>query len=675
MGISAANDSTGLGAVLRHIRWRIVVTLMIAMTTAPAVATEGIEDAAPAVTSGKFFAGAPTLVSLGFEWVIQGDGNRNARVEVAYRIKGERAYRTGLTMLRLQRERVPEAKFAPFAYIAPNAFAGSIFGLKPGTEYECRFTLTDPDGVSGEAVKLVTIRTRAEPVPATGGRVFHVYPPGYKGARIEPSFTGLLEAYYTGSSHGDSYNSYPPRVRPGDVILVHAGLYKDDWRHYGGLLPGQIGLGTVGTGTYMLTQAGTADRPIVIKGAGDGEAIFDGDGSPNLFNVLAGSYTYFEGITIRNTDLAILAGYKRITGASGITVKSVRFEDVGRALFSDWRESRDFYIADNIVIGRNPPGKLLGWIGKTWEKFPGFPQPLRSEFAFKVYGQGNVIAYNTVRRTHDGIDFATYGPPDGDTEEDLPGYTDIYGNDISETDDDCIEADGAARNIRVFENRCFNNAADGLSAQPIFGGPAYFIRNVVYNAVDRGAVKWAPGPAGLLYFNNTFFAELGSMSPASNVQLVNNLFLGQNRDLPVYSVQTFTPYSVSDYNGFAPAPQAKQPFAWTIQTGSKPVPPASFADLSSYTAATGQDRHSRTVDYRMFVGVSPVDRLDVQRVYDPATVDFRLTRRASAVDGGTIIPNVTDNYRGRAPDLGAVEFGDPLPHYGSRTLALRAEGE
>ena len=40
--------------------------------------------------------------------------------------------------------------------------------------------------------------------------------------------------------------------------------------------------------------------------------------------------------------------------------------------------------------------------------------------------------------------------------------------------DNCIEADGGARNIRVFRNRCFNSAGGALSAQPIFGGPLYF---------------------------------------------------------------------------------------------------------------------------------------------------------------------------------------------------------
>ena len=70
-------------------------------------------------------------------------------------------------------------------------------------------------------------------------------------------------------------------------------------------------------GTYYLTADGTAERPIAIKGAGDGEAIFDGNGNFNLFNVKAANYTYFEGLTIRNTEIAIWAGTQFIAARRG----------------------------------------------------------------------------------------------------------------------------------------------------------------------------------------------------------------------------------------------------------------------------------------------------------------------------------------------------------------------
>ena len=174
---------------------------------------------------GEFLIDPPTLVSLGFAWKITGDDNRNARVDVTYRKKGEQQWRQGLPLLRLQHEQVlgglPRDGGRHFySYVAPNMFAGSLLNLDPGTEYECRFVLSDPDGVKGKAEKTVVARTRQEPQPATGGHVYHVYPFGYKGTKQEPGFTGLLAAYFMGSDQSDHSNVLAPRVQAGDIILA-----------------------------------------------------------------------------------------------------------------------------------------------------------------------------------------------------------------------------------------------------------------------------------------------------------------------------------------------------------------------------------------------------------------------------------------------------------------------
>ncbi len=115
-------------------------------------------------------------------------------------------------------------------------------------------------------------------------RTYHVYPQGYQGERQQPAFNGLLGAFNLGASQSDWFNSYLPRVKPGDVILVHAGLYKDTRYKYGS------GIGTLFDGTYYLTASGTAERPIVIRAAGDGPVVFDGDGNGVLFDVTAASH-------------------------------------------------------------------------------------------------------------------------------------------------------------------------------------------------------------------------------------------------------------------------------------------------------------------------------------------------------------------------------------------------
>ena len=213
------------------------------------------------LTLGEFVVDPPTLINLGFEWLIEGDDNRNAAVEVSYRTVGEARWRAALPLLRLQGEHINNG--LQLDVIAPNMFAGSVLDLEPDTAYDVRFSVSDPDGVVGQRVKTTTVRTRREPQPFASGRVFHVYPPGFKGQKIEPSFEGLMCAYNLTCSGTDWATAGRPRVKAGDTILVHAGLYKYNRLEYTNdpLVNRTVPL----DGTYYLTADGTAERPIVIS--------------------------------------------------------------------------------------------------------------------------------------------------------------------------------------------------------------------------------------------------------------------------------------------------------------------------------------------------------------------------------------------------------------------------
>jgi hypothetical protein len=36
------------------------------------------------------------------------------------------------------------------------------------------------------------------------------------------------------------------------------------------------------------------------------------------------------------------------------------------AVYSNYSGSKDFYIADNYIIGRNDPDHMIGWAGNFW---------------------------------------------------------------------------------------------------------------------------------------------------------------------------------------------------------------------------------------------------------------------------------------------------------------------
>lgn len=620
-----------------------------------------------ATQAGKFTVEHPTLLNLGFEWAITGDANRNATVAVQFRAVGETAWRDALPMLRIGGEKVYR-RVENLDYTVPDGFAGSILNLQPGTEYECKFQMADPDGVTGESVHTVRVRTRTEPRPYQGGRTLHVYPPDYQGTRIEPSFTGILQAYY-GAGLGDWSVVWERRAQPGDTLLVHAGLYKPERTNYVDPMMAPF------DGTMWLTLKGTREKPITIKTAGDGEVIFDGAGNHTLFNVMASEYHIFDGLTFRNTDVALFAGQKEALGAVGLAVKNCRFESIGFGIWTEYAGSRDFYIADNLFIGRDDRFRLIGWGGGRWASPGAYGSHLMvSYYAIKVYGPGHVIAHNAIAYFHDALGISTYGTPEKDPERQASSI-DIYNNDFHLLNDDFLETDGGVHNIRVFNNRGVNAAQGGYSSQPVFGGPVYFYRNILYNVPAGVAFKFSAKPAGLFVYHNTLIGEQTVRDPYSNAHWRNNLFLG--RDTPNRGIMTWanaTSAFSTDYNGYRPNRGVATQFAWLAPAagGTAYEPKAeewkTFSSLAAFREATGQEKHGIEVDFDIFERISPPDPAQRHAVYHSTDLDFRLKPGSKAVDAGVAIPTVNDGYTGKAPDLGALESGQPVPKWGPRWL-------
>jgi len=627
-----------------------------------------------ATQTGRFHVEHPTLQNLGFEWAIQGDTNRNATVSVEYRAVGEPSWKKGMPLVRIGGESVYRRR-ENLDYTVPEGFAGSILNLREGTEYECRLVMTDPDGVSGAATQNVKVKTRTEPQPYAAGRVLHVYPPDYEGPRQEPSFTGLLQAYY-GAGLGDWSVVWERKAQPGDTILVHVGLYKSDRMSYVDALMAPF------DGVMSLTLKGTPEKPITIKAAGDGDPIFDGDGGSRMFDVMASRHHIFDGITFRNVDTAIFAGSKEVLGAVGLTVKNCRFENVGFGIWTEYAGSSDFYIADNIFLGRDDRFHMVGWGGPG--RSPGAPaykapgdygsHTMKSYYAIKVYGPGHVIARNAIAYYHDAISISTYGTPEIDPDR-RASSIDIYNNDLHLFGDDFIETDGGVHNIRVYNNRGVNSAHGGYSSQPVFGGPVYFIRNILYHTPSGVAFKFSGKPAGLFVYHNTIIGENLVGDASSNMHFRNNLFLG--RDEPgrgILRLANASNHNTTDYNGYRPNQGVKDQYWFFMPPkGERVYEPKredwkTFATLADYQAGTGQEAHSIEVDFDIFENLKGPDAKKRHFVYHAMDLNFQLKAGSKAVDAGVVLPNVNEDFAGKAPDLGALEVGKPPIRYGPKWL-------
>jgi hypothetical protein len=312
------------------------------------------------------------------------------------------------------------------------------------------------------------------------------------------------------------------------------------------------------------------------------------------------------------------------------------------------------------------------------------------------------VAYNYIAHFHDGVDIETYGDPDVTPEDSVtrgpfyparenwgerPVSIDIYNNYFTNFHDNAVEADGGMHNIRIMRNMMLNSASHPFCNQPVLGGPVYWIRNIVYHA-PGGSTRMTSGAAGAVFLNNTILTETNASSSA-NIHWKNNLMLGQNSSPAILSVTTYTNYSSSDYNGFRINPGAEYSLQWTSpewgvsqdyrdllgssdanqNPANKVLPVRRYKTLGEYSAATKQDTHSVSVDYDIFENVPILNAKDlsaIRKLHDAKNLDFRLKTGSAATDKAAVIPNVTDGFTGKAPDLGALESGKPVPHYGSR---------
>ena len=599
--------------------------VMILCLSAAAYAGNGL-------VPGELRVEPSTLHCLGFEWSVQGDDNRNGSATVRYRKVGDAEWRTGLPLLALGHE-FAAGEVRP-EYAVPRMFAGSIFDLTPGTEYEVELSLQDPDG--GKATRMVKARTKDAPKMFEAGKRLHVYPAdfeGHDGQKETPAFGDLNAAFKA--------------AQPGDQILVHAGRY---------------------VGSYVWKKGGQAGKHIAIRSAGDGEVILVNNQAQSMFDIHRCNYLWFEGLTFRDpgtgdgghtVDGVVLLcgnrGHKISPGCRGLVVRRCKFEDFGVAIMAADGDCAGFVITDNRFHGRQD------WLGP--HKPPkGGPYDKFSWTAIWISGQGHDIGYNFVRGFRDGINLAVGWSGGAFKGKDPNASIDIYNNDITQTEDDFLETDSGTHNIRVLRNRCTNSKVCGLSAQPVYGGPVYFIRNTIYNvSAGYGIGRQIPfklevNPAGVLIYHNTAIAGQIDSRFWSNGHFRNNVFLGNGQK--ILDTRTHTPHSSMDYDGFGTGT-----IRWCgPQTGMKFQ---TFPTLAAFAKATGLEQHGVLLGYDIFAS-QPELPFGKKKTYQPGVADLRLEPGGAAVDAGCVLPNINDGFTGEAPDLGAYELGRPIPHYGPR---------
>jgi hypothetical protein len=242
----------------------------------------------------------PTFSNMGFQVLYGGDDNRNASIGLRYRTLGSATWRSAQPLIRVPVERVHWKSL-------PRQFAGSIFDLRPGVNYEYELNISDPDGFSQTVFG--TAATRAMPAPPINPR------------NIPVNSVATLQAAVSGA-------------QPGDIISVQPGVYATQ---------------------LVVSSSGTEANPIIIRGTANDAVVLDGqDCFCNVIEVYA-SNIRIESLSIRNAFQAVRY-YGPVSGNQFTRniVTNVEKGVNGQA----GQGQAGFLIADNVFHGRAPYGSV-----------------------------------------------------------------------------------------------------------------------------------------------------------------------------------------------------------------------------------------------------------------------------------------------------------------------------
>lgn len=413
---------------------------------------------------------------------------------------------------------------------------------------------------------------------------------------------------------------------PGDVILVAPGYYQ---------------------GHLTIDVSGTAENPIVIRGLDRSSTLLDGGGSGAVITI-TGSHVHVEDLTVQNAGAGII-----LRGdTDGVSLRGNFVTGVLSGI--DARDGhKNLYIADNILRG---PVEFPDTSNATWN-YEGIV----------VTGQGIEVAHNTLQGFGDSLGMHHGSGGLANVAVDFHHNLVLWGG------DDGIELDFALRNVQAHHN-LIANSANGISFQPVWGGPAYAYRNVIYNS-ERGPYKINPeidSPSGIYILNNTTLRQGAAWENfsghPSNLTILNNLFVGDGAESYVLVNESRNRLVTLDHNAWS------EDGLFRFITSSASVPD-SAGDFAAWQSVSPYSDNSVLLE-----GEAVFDGIDIDFaeqgfavLRDPLAADFSLAAGSSAIDAAVVLPGVSDVYVGAGPDIGAWERGAAPPEYGARVTVTPPE--
>jgi parallel beta-helix repeat protein len=617
-------------------------------------------------------AGYGTLEAGGVVVTVSGDVNKNAAVALEWRTAGAGSFRVG----------------HPLSRVDATHFVGSLFWLQPGTTYEARVTLSDPEGVSGSATAVATVQTRADSLPEPSLRTLYVSP---SGSDLNPGTSS--------SAPLRTIQRAADLAQAGDLVRIQPGVYRE---------------------SVTVRRSGTASQPVVFRGDGPG-AILDGadaaidsgvawtSGGGGVYSYLTGFATghvvsdqgrlysyasvadlqtlgagapggfYFDGtrlhvkfadggtptthavhaarfedgflvnglsfVRIENLEIRHFGASDYGKGvylrySSDCTVKGNRIHDVGSA--GVWLKGGDRHLVEDNEIWDT---SISGW---PWPLTKGSSAENDGVLFSDAIGRGNVVRRNTIHGTFNGIvPCGSAAPASGFSNE-----TDVYDNLFYEHNDDGLEPEGYCANVRIWGNR-IRDVHMAVAAAPAAPGPLYVVRNVAWrvgntrtsqqDGYTASALKINSGyatPIGPLFlYHNTFLTDVLATDAIALMNPGYSTFIRARNNVVAATRYVLSKVNPVAWDGDGDLLYTTDPTRFVSWMGTR------YATLAAYQGI-GQEAH----------GLSAPPRL-----VDPAGGDFEPEPGSPLVDAGMFLPGINDDFQGTAPDVGAIESAGSLP--------------
>jgi hypothetical protein len=626
-----------------------------------------------------------TPIAIGLEIPYAGDDNKNANAQFVWRKQGSEDWKNGVDMT-IDRER--------------RMIWASIWPLEQGDKVEIKVEFIDADGAAEALNTTATVRTI--PMDGNSGKKLFVSPKGNDGSgdgtrenpfrsvgrAAEDTFPGD-EIRLLGGNYAEGIElqglkgkkKAPIVIAPaeGEKVTVHTvrevAAGSGSWKQHSGdtyTISAELPVGWIGScfqenklmfPCSSVGQLAQFKRSWYHDKASKTLYVRTGDGTSadeHTYQIPQRKYAIWldrcKYVTIKGLDVAY--GSDACIRLSGSTKRCAIIDNVLHeshcGVFAKGSDVQGNAIWRNDI--RNSGAEEYGW------------QPVYDKAGFGIIvqaGRGNSVCYNTVDGFFDQIGADTWRNFNNIAEN---RDMDVCFNVFLNANDDALEMDGGGVNMRIHGNQ-IRNAHSAISLAPIHRGPVYVTRNE--GTYQYGFFKLNVGGKSSLgpcyaYHNSGYTLMSGATGtglrfPGRSVPTTQKVFLNNATINTEYSMHNLHPGNTLDYNCYASGP-GMPPRKFTTVDGKI------FRELAEFVAATGQETHGLYTDpefsrvtglakYTYKAGYS-LDSVPMHTKEGLRKSDFSLDEESPCVDKGVIIRGINEDFKGKAPDIGAREFDD-----------------